>query len=67
MNEASDRRLMTVPEVAQLLNVNEHRTYGLVRDGVIPGAVRIGRRLRIRSDSLHAFIDRGGCAGPVAL
>ena len=56
-----DRRLITIPEVSQILEVNVQRAYELVRLGLIP-SVRLGRQVRVDSKSLEDFIEKGGKA-----
>ena len=52
-------RLLTIPDVAEVLRVRPPRAYELVREGVLP-AVRIGRQIRVSEDILRAWIARGG-------
>jgi excisionase family DNA binding protein len=56
-------KLLTVPEVAQHLQVTNARVYELVREGTVQ-AVRLGRQIRINPTILQDFIDRGGAALP---
>ncbi len=53
--------LLRIPRVARILDVPESRAYALVRDGVIPGTVRVGRQVRVDEAKLLAWIDEGGC------
>ena len=55
--------LLTVPEVARLLNVSEARTRELARQHLIP-VVRLGRQLRFDPDAIQAWIADGGQALP---
>ena len=52
-------KLLTIAEVAQVLNLQYPRTADLIRRSVIP-AVRIGRQVRVSPDALNAFIEGGG-------
>lgn len=51
--------LLTLSEVARRLGVSE-KTARQIRSE-LPGAVRIGQRVKYREDSLAEFIGRGGC------
>jgi excisionase family DNA binding protein len=53
-------RLLTIPEVSDLLRVPKARAYALARGGVIP-VVHVGRQVRVREEALAAWIGRGGC------
>ena len=52
-------RLLTMPEVADLLRVRRARAYELARRGVIP-VVHVGRQVRVAEDDLHTWIRQGG-------
>ena len=56
--DVTERRLLRVSEVAQMLDVSPARIYELARSGRIP-SVRLGRQVRVGS--------RQGAAGPAAL
>ena len=49
-------RLLTIPEVSDLLRVPDARAYELARQRKIP-VVRIGRQVRIPEDRLLAWIE----------
>lgn len=53
--------LMTVPEVAALLRVNEDTVRRYVRAKELHG-VRVGKGYRIPRASVEQFIERGGIA-----
>ena len=53
--------LLTVPEVAKLLNVSVPRCYELTRTGKIP-VVKLGRQTRIDPERLKQFLDAGGAS-----
>ena len=53
-------KLLTIPEVARLLQVRVPRAYQLARDGVVP-VVRVGRQVRVDERALHKWITGGGC------
>ena len=53
-------KLLTIPEVARLLQVRVPRAYQLARDGVVP-VVRVGRQVRVDARALQEWIISGGC------
>ena len=53
------RKLLSVQDAAEILNVGVPRAYALVRQGGLP-VVRIGRQIRIDPNQLEAFIAAGG-------
>lgn len=57
---ASETKLLTIKEVASVLQVPRARAYKLVRSGVIPGMVRLGKQVRIDPERLQGFIRHGG-------
>ena len=58
------KKLLPIPEVAQVLDVPAPRVYDLVRQGILPGVVRLGRQIKVDQDQLWEFIERGGQALP---
>ena len=57
-------KLLTLSESAAMLNVKYPRAAELVRLGLMPGVVRLGRQIRIDPIKLHEFIQEGGRALP---
>jgi excisionase family DNA binding protein len=55
--------LLTIPEVADVMNVTAARAYELARENVLP-VVRLGRQVRIDSERFEAFLSAGGQALP---
>ena len=51
---------LTVSEVAAKLRLAERTAYGLIRDGRIPGAAKVGGQWRVRARDLEAWLDAGG-------
>lgn len=49
--------LKTVEQVADLLNVNKHTVYRLIRTNKLP-TVKIGTAIRISDDDLNAYLQR---------
>jgi len=56
-------RLLRIPEVARILDVNEDRVYTLAREGILPH-IRLGRQIRVDRIALENFIESGGKALP---
>lgn len=50
------RRLVTVPEAAELLQVSVRQVRRLIADGQLP-ATHLGRTVRLRPEALAALID----------
>lgn len=44
--------ILTVPEAAELLRVDQKNLYALVKAGKVRGAFRVGKSWRIRKDKL---------------
>jgi excisionase family DNA binding protein len=55
-------KLLRMSEVAALIDTSLPRAYELVRQGVIPGVVRLGRQIRVNPDVLAKWITQGGDA-----
>ena len=59
VSEVKSVRLLTVPEVADALQVPLARVYQLVRHGLLPG-VYVGRQVRVDPGSLEEWVAQGG-------
>ncbi len=55
--------LIDVNEASQMLGLTKQRTYGLVRNGLIP-AVHVGRQVRFDPGAIQKWISEGGKALP---
>lgn len=55
-------KLLRVQQVAEIMDTSLPRAYELVRQGVIPGVVRLGRQIRVNPSALADWIDGGGTA-----
>ncbi len=53
-------RLLTIDEVAERLTIRKPHVYSLIKQGKLPGVVRLGRALRIHETHLENFVARGG-------
>ncbi|MFO0839908.1 MAG: helix-turn-helix domain-containing protein [Phycisphaerae bacterium] len=51
--------LLTVQQVAKLLNISCRQVYKLVASGRLPVPVRLGRSVRWRESDLAAFLAAG--------
>lgn len=55
-------RLLTAQEVAAYVGLPVLTVYYHARQGIIPGAVRIGRRVMFNPDELRRWVAAGGQA-----
>ncbi len=62
MQKQTVNPLGTVDDLAARLGVRRGRAYDLVREGRVPGVVRIGRQIRIDLDAVDDWIRAGGDA-----
>jgi excisionase family DNA binding protein len=56
----TEKVLKPVSYAAHRLNITEARAYQLIREGLLRGAVKLGRQIRIDPDELEEFIKSGG-------
>ena len=56
--------LLTPKQVGALLQVSRCRVYELIRLGLLPGTVRVGRQIRVDPSRLDEFVRTGGSALP---
>jgi excisionase family DNA binding protein len=52
----SERLLLRVEEVAEMLSLGRSKTYQLIASGVRPG-VRLGRCVRVPADALRRWLE----------
>jgi excisionase family DNA binding protein len=52
-----DRLLLRPSEAAELVALGRSKFYALLRDGRIPGVIRIGRSVRISKMALEAWVN----------
>jgi excisionase family DNA binding protein len=57
-------RLLTADETAACLRTSRKGVYAMVERGLLPGVVRIGRRLLFRSDELVHWLDQKHASSP---
>lgn len=53
-------KLLRIPKVAEIIDTSVPRAYELVRLGVIPGVVRLGRQIRVNPNALAEWMAGGG-------
>src|SRR4029450_174372 len=56
--------LLTVSETGELLRTSRKAIYSMVERGQLPGIVRVGRRVLIRSRDLLDFLDYNSTPSP---
>ncbi len=54
--------VLTVPQVAELLNIGTKQAYAAIAEDQLPGAVRIGRSIRVGKAALLRMLDPNGPA-----
>lgn len=59
---ASEQDLLTAGEVAEAMRVSTMTVYRLIRSGEL-GAIRVGRRFRIRRSDLDRYLDASVVSG----
>ena len=58
-----ERKTLTVVEAANILGISRNTAYELARQGGLPGALRLGRRILVSRQALEAFLEGGGDSG----
>jgi excisionase family DNA binding protein len=56
--------LLLVSEVATLLRTSPKAVYAMIERGLLPGVVRIGRRVLIRRDDLLHWLGQKSAPSP---
>ncbi len=56
-------KLLTVAQVAEILDLSEAQVYALGRSGILP-VIHLGRSVRVAEDQLEQWIRRGGQSWP---
>jgi excisionase family DNA binding protein len=62
-DDASEPSVLTVDEAARLLRVNRKTLYDAVREGRVPGVIRLGRSIRIGRTALLGWLQGNGSPG----
>lgn len=57
-------RLLTADETAACLRTSRKGVYAMAERGLLPGVVKIGRRLLFRSDELIDWLDQKRAPSP---
>ena len=55
-----ERKTLTVVEAANILGIGRNTAYELARQGKLPGALRLGRRILVSRKALEGFLEGGG-------
>ena len=58
-----ERKTLTVVEAANILGIGRNTAYELARQGKLPGALRLGRRILVSRQALEAFLVGKGDGG----
>ena len=61
-----ERKTLTVVEAAKILGIGRNTAYELARQGKLPGALRLGRRILVSRQALEAFLEGKGDADSAA-
>ncbi len=59
-DDAGEPSVLTVDEAARLLRVNRKTLYDAVREGRVPGVIRLGRSIRIGRTALVTWLRGNG-------
>lgn len=57
-----DKGFLTVRSLANLLEISEQTAYKLLREGVIPGRVKIGKSVRFNKEVVMDWLQNGGAS-----
>lgn len=57
MTSEVESATLTVKESAKVLGIGYQTAYELVKQGKLPGALHLGRRIVVSRKILHAFLD----------
>ena len=61
-----DGKTLTGVEAANILGIGRNTAYELARQGKLPGALRLGRRILVSRRALEAFLEgKGDSGGPL--
>lgn len=55
--EAMIKQTVTVHEAAKLLGISRATAYQLAKEGKLPGALRLGRRIVVSKKALELFLE----------
>lgn len=51
--------VLTVPELARLLRISRGAAYQAVKEGAVPGVIRVGRSVRVSRDAVLSWLGQG--------
>ncbi|WP_440705956.1 helix-turn-helix transcriptional regulator [Heyndrickxia oleronia] len=55
-----DKEFLTVRSLASLLDMSEQTAYKLLREGTIPGRVKVGKSVRFNKSIVMDWLQNGG-------
>ena len=55
-----EKEYLTVRTLAGLLDMSEQTVYKLLREGVIPGRVKVGKSVRFNKEVVMDWLQHGG-------
>jgi len=55
-----EKEYLTVRTLAGLLDMSEQTVYKLLREGVIPGRVKVGKSVRFNKEVVMDWLHHGG-------
>ncbi|MEK4521144.1 helix-turn-helix domain-containing protein [Psychrobacillus sp. FSL W7-1493] len=55
-----EKEYLTVRTLAGLLDMSEQTVYKLLREGIIPGRVKVGKSVRFNKEVVMDWLQRGG-------
>ena len=57
-----DKGFLTVRSLANLLEISEQTAYKLLREGIIPGRVKVGKSVRFNKEVVMNWLQSGGAS-----
>lgn len=57
-----DTGFLTVRSLANLFEISEQTAYKLLREGVIPGRVKVGKFVRFNKEVVMDWLQNGGAS-----
>ncbi|UOE57320.1 helix-turn-helix transcriptional regulator [Cytobacillus oceanisediminis] len=55
-----DKEFLNVRSLASLLDMSEQTAYKLLREGIIPGRVKVGKSVRFNKEVVLEWLQNGG-------
>ena len=57
-----NNEFLTVKSLANLLDMSEQTAYRLLREGIIPGRVKVGKSVRFNKEVVMEWLQNGGAS-----